>query len=183
MAMGKKTGHGRAAVFRAYTLAKLAERQAESDAVRAQNELLKSEGIKVLVVGHAYNVYDKYVGAPVIKTLRELGAIPILAEVADKRKAREKSFEITDTLPWVYNRELVGAVQEYAASVDGIILMSAFPCGPDSLVNEILIRRVHGKPMLNLVLDNQEGDAGIETRLESFVDIIRFKREVQANEA
>jgi predicted nucleotide-binding protein (sugar kinase/HSP70/actin superfamily) len=59
--------------------------------------------------------------------------------------------------------------------VDGIILLSAFPCGPDSMVNELITRKVKDVPMLNLVLDSQSGTAGIETRLESFVDIIRFK--------
>ena len=29
--------------------------------------------------------------------------------------------------------------------------------------------------LLNLVLDGQSGTAGVETRLESFIDIIRFK--------
>ena len=49
------------------------------------------------------------------------------------------------------------------------------PCGPDSMVNELIARRVKRVPMLNLVLDSQSGTAGIETRLESFIDIIRFK--------
>ena len=43
------------------------------------------------------------------------------------------------------------------------------------MVNELLARRVTRVPMLNLVLDSQSGTAGIETRLESFIDIIRFK--------
>ena len=60
--------------------------------------------------------------------------------------------------------------------VDGIILLSAFPCGPDSMVNELVTRRVKGVPLLNLVLDSQTGTAGVETRLESFIDIIRFKK-------
>ena len=59
--------------------------------------------------------------------------------------------------------------------VDGVILLSAFPCGPDAMVNEMLLRRCKGIPILQLVLDGQSGTAGIETRLESFVDIIRLK--------
>jgi predicted nucleotide-binding protein (sugar kinase/HSP70/actin superfamily) len=43
------------------------------------------------------------------------------------------------------------------------------------MVNELIARRVKRVPMLNLVLDSQSGTAGIETRLESFIDIIRFK--------
>ena len=43
------------------------------------------------------------------------------------------------------------------------------------MVNELILRRVKGIPILNLVLDSQSGAAGVETRLESFIDIIRFK--------
>ena len=60
--------------------------------------------------------------------------------------------------------------------VDGIILVSAFPCGPDSMTNELLIRRIKGVPVLPLILDIQSGMAGIETRIESFLDIIRFQK-------
>ena len=59
---------------------------------------------------------------------------------------------------------------------DGIILVSAFPCGPDSMTNELLIRRLKGMPILPLVLDTQSGMAGVETRIESFLDIIRFQK-------
>ena len=60
--------------------------------------------------------------------------------------------------------------------VDGVILMSAFPCGPDSMTNDMLVRLVKDVPILTIILDNQSGSAGLETRLESFVDILRFRR-------
>lgn len=59
---------------------------------------------------------------------------------------------------------------------DGIILLTAFPCGPDSMVNEIITREFQDIPILALVLDTQNGTAGIETRLESFIDILRSKK-------
>ena len=73
------------------------------------------------------------------------------------------------------NRELMGSVLLNKDRADGIILLSAFPCGPDSMTNELLTRRLTGIPVLNLVLDAQTGTAGMETRMESFIDIIRFK--------
>ena len=77
------------------------------------------------------------------------------------------------------NRELLGAISKYHNDVDGIILLTAFPCGPDSMVNEMIIRRIKDRPILNLLLDSQDGNAGIETRLESFIDIIRFRKEAR----
>jgi predicted nucleotide-binding protein (sugar kinase/HSP70/actin superfamily) len=44
------------------------------------------------------------------------------------------------------------------------------------MVNEMIIRRMTGMPILNIVLDNQDGTAGLETRLESFTDILKLKR-------
>ncbi len=77
------------------------------------------------------------------------------------------------------NRELLGSISKYHNDVDGIILLTAFPCGPDSMVNEMIIRRIKDRPILNLLLDSQDGNAGIETRLESFIDIIRFRKEAR----
>lgn len=44
------------------------------------------------------------------------------------------------------------------------------------MTNELLIRRLKGMPILPLVLDTQSGMAGVETRIESFLDIIRFQK-------
>ena len=44
------------------------------------------------------------------------------------------------------------------------------------MTNELLVRRIQGMPVLPLVLDTQSGMAGIETRIESFLDIIRFQK-------
>ncbi len=42
-------------------------------------------------------------------------------------------------------------------------------------MNELLTSRLKGVPLLNLVLDAQSGMAGVETRLENFLDIIEFR--------
>ena len=44
------------------------------------------------------------------------------------------------------------------------------------MTNDIITREFREIPVLNLVLDTQNGTAGIETRLESFVDILKFKK-------
>lgn len=183
LALGKKLNARKAQSLHAYLLAKQAEQIANAEAVRAQEALLDKEGLKILIVGHSYNVRDALIGKPVVDWLRAQKAIVLLAETADRRRALEASASLTTTLPWIYNRELVGGVALYKDRVDGIILLSAFPCGPDSLVNDILIRRVQGIPILNLLMDNQEGSAGLETRLESFLDILAFRKEAAHGQA
>ena len=54
--------------------------------------------------------------------------------------------------------------------------MSAFPCGPDSMTDDAVARCIHGKPLLTLTVDAQSGTAGVETRIESFVDILTYQR-------
>lgn len=175
--MGKFLGKNKAQILKAYYIAKQAEKTTKLIERNNQNQLLESEKLKILVIAHPYNIYDKYIGEPVLNTLKELDCIPILGCVVDERKAKEEAKLISNTLPWTFNKELVGAIALYKDKIDGVILVSSFPCGPDSLVNEMIVRRFKEKPIISLILDGQEGTAGMETRLESFVDIIKLKNE------
>ena len=67
-------------------------------------------------------------------------------------------------------------IQKYKSSVDGIILLTTFPCGPDSLANELILRKVKGMPISYITIDNNASDTGLITRLESFIDIIKLKK-------
>lgn len=175
--LGRALGKNRAHSLYAYWTAKQSERAGQMIAMNEQERLLNLGGIKVLVIAHPYNIYDKYIGQPVLSALKAMDAVPVLGCAADPKKAAAASYKLSETMPWVTSRELVGAIAMWRERIDGIIILSTFPCGPDSMVNEIVIRRVKDKPILNLILDGQEGTAGLETRLESFIDIIRFKRD------
>ena len=57
--------------------------------------------------------------------------------------------------------------------------MTAFGCGPDSLMLEDIRRKAKNfsKPLLNLTIDEHTGEAGFITRLEAFCDMLyRNKR-------
>ncbi len=175
--MGKFLGKNKAQVLKAYYIAKQAEKTSKMLEINDQKRLLESDKLKILIVSHPYNIYDKYVGEPIINALKDLDCVPILGCVVDEKQAHDKAKLISSTLPWTFNKELVGSIAIYKDKIDGIILVSSFPCGPDSLVNEMIIRRFKEKPIINLILDAQEGTAGMETRVESFVDIIRLRKE------
>ena len=131
--------------------------------------------MKVLIAAHSYVAEDPYMGRAVTDYLKRSGVIPLRADLTDRDGALKHSRELSPTCKWELNREILGGIALRRGEVDGIILLSAFPCGPDAMVNELITRRVKGVPMLNLVLDSQSGTAGVETRLESFIDIIRFQ--------
>ena len=176
LALGQSLGCSAGSTLKAYKKAKKEEQRAWSAKLQKQKRLLEQDGLKILIAGHDYLVEDAYIGRPITDFLKKNGAVPISAGIVDRDAALKHSPEMSPTCKWQLNREIIGSIAMHRDKIDGIIFLSAFPCGPDAMVNELMLRRIDGLPMLNLVLDGQNGTAGTETRLESFLDIIRFKR-------
>lgn len=174
-ALGEELGFSRKEALASYKAAKKAESDYLKNQARAQETALKKPGLKILIVSHSYVEMDPYIGKPVVSYLKKMGTVPVYADLFDRRDALKQSPKISPTLKWEFSRETVGSISLYKGRIDGIVLMSAFPCGPDSMVNELIIRKFKGIPILNIVLDDQDGTAGLETRLESFIDILKFK--------
>ena len=165
--LGVSLGASKSKAREAYQKSYQAWQAAQKAHIAEEEARLHDDRIKILVVGHSYNLYDEYIGKP------------ILSDAVDLKQAQENSLNICKSVPWIMSRELLGSIAKYHNDVDGIILLTAFPCGPDSMINEMIIRRIKDRPILNLLLDSQDGNAGIETRLESFIDIIRFRKEAR----
>lgn len=135
-----------------------------------KNKLYK-DGLKILLVSHAYNINDKYIGKPIIEYLEKNKTNVILSNQFNIDNVKELSYRLCPNLYWYYNKENIGALVSIYDKIDGVIFLSSFPCGPDSLVNELVIRKIK-KPYLNLIIDDLDSLTGIETRLESFIDIL-----------
>ena len=173
--MGNQLGFDKKTIKKAYATAKAVEQRAWKKQLAEQETLYKSAGTKILVAGHSYVIEDPFLGKPVMDVLRKLDVTPIRADITEREAASKRSTILSPTIKWELNREIVGSLMVNKSKVDGIILLSAFPCGPDSMIDEMIQRRMKGVPILTLTLDAQSGTAGVETRLESFVDIIHFK--------
>ncbi len=159
----------------AYRKAKKATQRNHEADLRRQEEAFRTDGMKILLAGHPYMICDDYVGKTVLDFLHKSDCTVIRADIVDPARALKASLKISSTNKWLLSREILGGIALYQDQVDGIILLSAFPCGPDSMTNELVMHRISGIPILSLVMDAQTGTAGVETRLESFIDIIRFK--------
>jgi len=57
-----------------------------------------------------------------------------------------------------------------------------FSCGPDSFLVGYFRNIMGKKPSLTLELDSHVADAGLETRIEAFIDIVKRYRELQKRE-
>ena len=177
--LGMSLGASKQEALAAYKKGLAAQKNALERRIAEQDALFHTGDTRILVVGHGYNLHDEYIGAPIVRTIASLGVIPLLSDAVDPRVARAKSTQLCEHVPWTVNRELLGSVVHYRDRIDGIVLVTAFPCGPDSMTNEMIIRRVRDLPVLTLIMDAQSGIAGVETRLESFIDIIRFRKGVR----
>lgn len=174
--MGRMLGKSRAESLRAFGRAKRAQSQADARAREARQRHILSPEIKVLVVAQPYILEDPAIGGPLLRLLRAEGALPIFPDCCDRTDCRRASKALSDSLYWTMNKEAIGAIELLRPQIDGVILVSAFPCGADSLVNELVLRREKRLPVIQIILDGQQGEAGLQTRIECFVDILKEKR-------
>lgn len=181
IAMGRALGFSRKAVSNAYKTARKAQDKADARAAEQAQVQYQSQGLKLLLVAHSYVVDDAYFGAPVVDYLTKAGATVIRADAINRPQALKAAVKVSPTLKWQISREMVGALAMHAGDVDGAILLTVYPCALDSMVNDMILRKneTAGLPILQLTLDAQSGAAGIETRLESFMDILTMRREAE----
>ena len=67
---------------------------------------------------------------------------------------------------------MIGSLYYLKHQIDGVIYISTYPCGVDSLVNNLAIFKNKEIPTINLLIDENITDLSLETKLESFIDII-----------
>lgn len=174
--MGKKLHLKRKQIKKAYLQAKEKVEQTKQTKIKENLQKLKSDGIKVLLVSHPYNSYDEVIGKPIVDELEKMNVTVIYSDLFDEKRSIMESKKISPSLYFKYNKENIGSIILAYPNIDGVIFLSSFPCGPDSLVNELALRKIK-LPSLNLVVDDLSSDSGIQTRLESFVDILEANHE------
>lgn len=180
ISLGKNLGFSTRNSIRAYIRATKKQKKYDTLKVTSQKELLNSsKNLKVLIVAHPYVYNDKYLTYTIKNCLSNLNADIFYADInsAIINKKWQNYKNISKSIYWKQNIDLLNGIEEYFKSVDGIIYLSVFPCGTDSLVNELSMRKIKKIPSMNIVLDEEDGNAGIYTRLESFIDILEGRKD------
>jgi predicted nucleotide-binding protein (sugar kinase/HSP70/actin superfamily) len=140
--------------------------------------------LKIALVGHAYMINDPYASLNIKKQLIHAGANVITSEQFP-RELIEKQMETLDfNMYFDYERELLGTAMHFLEekSIDGIIHIIIFSCGPDSIAGEMVSRfstRNPTVPVLQLTFDELTGEAGLRTRLEAFIDMVKRKKKAE----
>jgi len=128
--------------------------------------------LRFLVVSHPYNLYDPYLSEMILNTLAAQGV-----------GVETLSFDRQDMEPKPLVWDMCSVMYEGLRQLDpktcaGVVEISSFNCGCDSIAGYLFreLLQEKGIPSMTLVLDEHAGQAGIETRLEAFVDSIKEQR-------
>lgn len=146
--------------------------------VPKEGEILLPNVSKVLLAGHCYNVFDRFANGDIMRKLDELGIEAVIGrEVSQKeREAAVASLPLIKEPFWEAFIRVLGVALHLQDDVDGMIYLSSFSCGPDAFIVEMLKQYVKGIPILVLKLDEHRGEAGFETRIEAFADLLEKRR-------
>jgi len=134
--------------------------------------------IKVALAGHPYNIYDSFINMNLIKKLNKLG-IGVITEVEVEKNLKTKQILSLYKRPfWTFSREIFGFSTYLAENylIDGIVYVSSFGCGIDSVIIELIKNKIGEFPFLILKIDEETGEAGFDTRIEAFSDMLERRK-------
>ena len=142
----------------------------------------KNYEITVALIAHGYNIYDERVSMKIFDKLEKLGVKVLTYEQLTQEQLEEGLTTLgVEKAYWANESEMTGAAGNYLKSdVDGLITITAFGCGPDSIMVDRIVRNAKAfeKPVLGLTLDEHTGEAGFVTRLEAFIDMLARKKRI-----
>ncbi len=140
------------------------------------------ESLQIAVLGYPYAIFDPFVNADLLNVLKRAGANILTVEMVSDGNLRKMSRELKEDLYWYYSNRAVWAGLHYLSdweTLDGIIHVTAFACGPDAMVDKLLEleSRDRGRvPYLNITIDEHAGDVGVVTRIEAFLDMLKIRK-------
>ncbi len=128
-------------------------------------------GPRLLLLGHPYILYDDFFSGRVIRKLESLQAGVEL--VAYGPAEVPETFIKWDTCAKMYKKLLTLTPDRYP----GVIQLSSFNCGCDSIMMEFFRECLQNKGIsyMVLVLDEHSSGGWIDTRLEAFVESLRWR--------
>ncbi len=163
-----------------YTISE-AEKLCESSAVVPPADAMPEARVTLGVLGYVYNIYDPFASLDILTKLRGMGVKVVTFEMLDEKTLLTHRKDRQKNLYWTFSDKLAGAGEAFLdrEDIDGIIHVTAFGCGPDSIIGKLLEldSEDRHKPMMTLRIDEHTGESHLQTRLEAFVDMIARKKQ------
>ena len=167
--LGIEHGHSDRAVDAAYAAQTRFNEKSLEEGRKACAALQQSGEPAVLLVGRAYNLYDRGGNCDIPRKLRDLYGVNVLP--LDFLPLDELGVDdLHPNMFWNSGRRILSAGR-FAQNHPNfhIIYLTNFKCGPDSFVKHFL-RDVTNAPFLVLQFDGHGNDAGYLTRCEAYLD-------------
>jgi predicted nucleotide-binding protein (sugar kinase/HSP70/actin superfamily) len=138
-----------------------------------------TDRLRIALVGHSYLTHESYANLNLLGRLRKKAEVELVQHVKQE-EVDTHLLGLRKKLFWNHAKQIFGAGNKFVTDpkIDGIIYLSCFGCGTDSMVQELLARsaRKQHKPYMMITLDEHSGEAGLVTRLEAFLDMVERRK-------
>ncbi|NLY44019.1 MAG: hypothetical protein GX066_08655 [Clostridiaceae bacterium] len=147
-----------------------------------RNQILsqRSSEITIGLLGYVYNIYDPFVSMDIIPKMRSMGVNIITFEMLKEEEMSRQLPRKSKNIYWTFSKKIHQSARVFMKerNVDGLIHVTAFGCGPDSIVGKMieLDSDVYQKPFMTIRVDEHTGESHLITRVEAFVDMIKRKK-------
>ena len=136
---------------------------------RALEQAVAAGAPAVLLAGHSYNAFTPEASQSVGRKLASLGVTAIPADCLIAVGGGPTA--------WHFANQIMNAVALARQHPNLFLLcVSNFSCTIDAFTHALLAAELGAKPYLILEIDAHTADAGIQTRLEAFLDIVHNYR-------
>jgi predicted CoA-substrate-specific enzyme activase len=179
ISLGARLGYSEAEAMRAFTKARDtfdAMRREMLDLGRDFLRTLRPDESAIVLFGRPYNAFSRYgnMGIPHKFASRGYRVIP-----HDFLPLEELGGMTLPQMFWATGQGILQAAA-YVRNTPNLFgaFITNFSCGPDSFITGYFRDVMGQKPSLTLEIDAHTADAGIDTRIEAFLDVIRGYREL-----
>ncbi len=160
---------------------------ASMDSNQALEKKKDSNFLSIGLMGYVYNIYDEFISMGIVDNLKKKDIAIKTFEMYRENTLDRQLKDMKKTLFWTFSNKLLAAGYMFLKddSIDGIIHITAFGCGPDSLIGKIMeLESVdYKKPFMTIRVDEHTGENHLQTRVEAFIDMIYRKKLLSEKEA
>ncbi len=168
-------------IVKSYKFAFKKQIEAEQRIYNLGNEILERleqnpDEIGIVLLGRPYNAFADFANKSIPRKIASLGVYVLPYDIFDYRK-----MQVDDDMYWEGGKKILKAAKIVKAHKQLFAAyISNFSCGPDSMIISTFREIMGTKPSLTLELDGHTADAGINTRIEAAIDIIKNYRKLSS---
>ena len=172
--IGEKLGVSKKRAETAFEKAVEAQKGYHTECGKIGKELLEmiensDDKYGVVIFGRPYNAFARVANMGIPSKFASKGRYTIPVDFLPYREE-----ELDGNMYWAMGRIILKGAQivKKSEKLFGAFI-SNFSCGPDSFVIGDFRKIMGNKPSLTLELDSHTADAGVDTRIEAFLDIVK----------